>query len=80
MLATIHGVLQVLWRGIERLECSPIIRRNEITLKTGDASIVLKGDGSVNNRGTNITVESSGRTTVKASGDLTLKGARVLSN
>jgi type VI secretion system secreted protein VgrG len=41
---------------------------------------VLKGDGSVNIRGTNITVESSGRTTVKASGDLTLKGARVLSN
>jgi hypothetical protein len=76
----IAKVLQVLWREVERLERSVTITHNEITLKTGDASIVLKADGSVNIRGTNITVESSGRTTVKASGDLTLKGARVLNN
>ncbi len=76
----IAKVLQVLWREVERLERSVTIRHNEITLKMGDASIVLKADGSVNIRGTNITVESSGRTTVKASGDLTLKGAKVLSN
>lgn len=73
-------VLRVLWREVERLERSVTIGHNEITLKTGDASIALKADGSINIRGTNITVESSGRATVKASGDLTLKGSRVLSN
>ena len=73
-------VLRVLWREVERLERSVTIGHNEITLKAGDASIALKADGSVNIRGTNITVESSGRATVKASGDLTLKGSRVLSN
>lgn len=73
-------VLQVLWAEVERLERSVTIRDNEITLKTGDASIVLKSDGSVVISGKEITVESSGQINVKASGDLVLKGARVLEN
>jgi len=73
-------VLRVLWAEVERLERSVTIRDNEITLKTGDASIVLKSDGSVVISGKEITVESSGRINVKASGDLVLKGARVLEN
>jgi hypothetical protein len=73
-------VLQVLWREVERLERSVVIKHNEITLKTGDASIVLKFDGSVVIRGNNITVESSGRTSIKASGDLVLKGSKIVTN
>jgi hypothetical protein len=76
----IAKALQVLRREVEWLEGNITVRHNEITLKMGDASIVLKADGSIDIRSTNITVESSGRTTVKASDDLTLKGARVLNN
>ncbi len=74
------AVLRVLWREVERLERSVIIQQNEITLKTGAASIVLKADGSVVINGTDITVKSSNRTTVKAEGDLVLKGSRTITN
>lgn len=37
-------VLQVLWHEVAQLERSVIIRQNEITLKTGGASIVLKAE------------------------------------
>ena len=77
---TLGDGTSILWAEVERLERSVTIRDNEITLKTGDASIVLKSDGSVVISGKEITVESSGRINVKASGDLVLKGARVLEN
>lgn len=79
-LEHVATVLQVLWREVERPERNLIIRRNEITLKTGDASIVLKSDGSVVVKGNNITVESSRKTSVKAAGDLVLKGSKVVTN
>jgi len=73
-------VIPVLWREVQRLERSVVIKHDEITLKTGDASIVLKFDGSVVIRGNNITVESGGRTSIKASSDLVLKGSKIVTN
>lgn len=73
-------VLRVLWHEVERLERNVTIRHNEITLQTGDASIVLKSDGTVIIRGNTIVVESDGRAIVRAAGDLTLKGTRILNN
>jgi hypothetical protein len=71
-------VLQALQLEVQRIERSLTIKNQEITLKTGRASIVLKSNGSVVIKGIEIAVESSGRVTVKASNDLVLEGARIL--
>ena len=52
----------------------------EIVLKTGEASLVLKKDGTIQIKGKDITVFGSGKIGVKASGDLVLKGAKIAGN
>ena len=53
---------------------------DEITLKTGDASIVMKKDGTIQIKGKDITITGSGKIGVKASGDMVLKGAKIAQN
>jgi type VI secretion system secreted protein VgrG len=53
---------------------------DEITLKTGDASITMKKDGTIQIKGKDITVTGSGKIGVKASGDLVLKGSKIAEN
>ncbi|HSY24961.1 MAG TPA: type VI secretion system tip protein TssI/VgrG [Polyangiaceae bacterium] len=53
---------------------------DQITLKTGDASIVMGKGGDITIKGKDITVEGSGSITVKASSDLVLKGSKVSNN
>jgi type VI secretion system secreted protein VgrG len=53
---------------------------DEITLKTGDASIVMKKDGSIQIKGKDITITGSGKIGVKASGDMVLKGSKIAQN
>jgi type VI secretion system secreted protein VgrG len=53
---------------------------DEITLKTGDASIVMKKDGTINIKGKDITVTGSGKIGIKASGDMVLKGSKIAEN
>lgn len=53
---------------------------DEITLKTGDASITLKSDGTITIKGKDITVQGSGKIGVKASSDLVLKGSKIANN
>ena len=52
----------------------------QITLKTGDASIVMKKDGTITIKGKDITLNGSGKITGKASSDLVLKGSKVTAN
>ena len=49
-------------------------------MKTGEASLVLKKDGTIQIKGKDITVFGSGKIGVKASGDLVLKGAKIAGN
>ena len=51
-----------------------------IMLKTGDASIAMKKDGSITIKGKNITIEGSGEINVKASKDLVMKGSKIAQN
>ena len=51
-----------------------------ITIKTGDASITMKKDGTIQIKGKNITVEGSGKISVKASGDIVMKGSKIQQN
>ena len=49
---------------------------DEITLKTGDASIVMKKDGTIALKGKDISIEGSGKISVKASSDVVVKGSK----
>ena len=51
-----------------------------IILKTGDASITMKKDGTIQIKGKDITIEGSGKINVKASSDVVIKGSKVLAN
>ncbi|MDP3822216.1 MAG: type VI secretion system tip protein TssI/VgrG [Burkholderiales bacterium] len=53
---------------------------DEITLKTGDASIVMKKNGTIQIKGKDITITGSGKIGIKASGDMTLKGSKIAEN
>jgi len=53
---------------------------DEITLKTGDASLVMKKDGTIELKGKDITVVGSGKIGIKASADLVLKGSKIAAN
>jgi type VI secretion system secreted protein VgrG len=51
-----------------------------ITIKTGDASITMKKDGTIVIKGKDITVDGSGKINVKAGGDIVMKGSKIAQN
>jgi len=53
---------------------------DSITIKTGDASISMKKDGTIVIKGKDITVQGSGKVNVKADGDIVMKGSKILQN
>jgi type VI secretion system secreted protein VgrG len=53
---------------------------DSITIKTGQASITMKKDGTITIKGKDITVNGSGQINVKASKDVVIKGQKVLQN
>ncbi|WP_244830337.1 type VI secretion system Vgr family protein [Caballeronia sp. TF1N1] len=54
--------------------------QESITLLTGDASIVMKKDGTIQIKGKDITIDGSGKISVKAGGDIVMKGSKILQN
>ena len=50
---------------------------DSITIKTGDASITMKKDGTIVIKGKDITLDGSGKIGVKASSDVVIKGSKV---
>ena len=53
---------------------------DEITLKTGDASITMKKDGTIQIKGKDITIKGSGKIGIKADGDVVIKGSKIAEN
>jgi type VI secretion system secreted protein VgrG len=51
-----------------------------ITIKTGDATISMKKDGTIVIKGKDITIDGSGKIDVKASKDIVMKGSKILQN
>jgi type VI secretion system secreted protein VgrG len=49
----------------------------EILIKTGDASIQMKKDGTINIQGKNIELNGSGKIAIQADSDVTVKGSKV---
>jgi type VI secretion system secreted protein VgrG len=57
-----------------------LVAEDEITIKTGDASIIMKKDGTITIKGKDITLNGSGKINVKASSDVAIKGSKVTQN
>jgi type VI secretion system secreted protein VgrG len=53
---------------------------DEISIKTGSASILMKKDGTITIEGKDITIKGSGKIVGQASGDMVLKGSKILQN
>jgi type VI secretion system secreted protein VgrG len=53
---------------------------DEIMLKSGDASITLKKDGTIILKGKDVSITASGKINAKASGDVIIKGSKVSGN
>jgi type VI secretion system secreted protein VgrG len=51
-----------------------------VMIKTGDASISMKKDGTIVIKGKDITIDGSGKINVKAGGDMVLKGSKIKQN
>lgn len=51
-----------------------------ISLVTGDASIVMKKDGTIQIKGKDISVKGSGKISVTADSDIVMKGSKILQN
>jgi hypothetical protein len=49
-------------------------------INVGDASLVMKKDGTIELRGKDIAIRASGRIEIKAATDLVLKGSRTVEN
>jgi type VI secretion system secreted protein VgrG len=53
---------------------------DSVTIKTGDASITMKKDGTITIAGKDITVQGSGKINVKADSDIVMKGSKIQQN
>ncbi len=57
-----------------------MVAADQITLQTGEASIIMKKNGDIVIKGKDITLKGSGKINAKASGDVTIKGSKVKQN
>jgi type VI secretion system secreted protein VgrG len=53
---------------------------DSLTLKVGPASLTMRKDGSIEIKGTDITIEGSGKINLKARRDVVLKGRKIVDN
>jgi len=74
------NVVRTLWQELRMLERHVSVSSNEIVLRTGDASIVMKADGTIVIRGRELSVEGTGNVTAKAGNNLVLKGSKIVEN
>ena len=52
----------------------------EISIKTGSASITTKKDGDVAIKGKDVNIEAAGKMTAKAAGEMVVKGSKISQN
>jgi hypothetical protein len=76
----LNKVVKLLWHEVAHLRRFISVDHNEVIVKNGAASIVLKPDGRIDIKGSQITIAGSSKVIVKASGDLVLKGNTIQQN
>lgn len=50
---------------------------DSVTIKTGEASITMKKDGTISIKGKNISIKGSGKISSKSDGETVIKGSKV---
>jgi type VI secretion system secreted protein VgrG len=53
---------------------------DSIAIRTGDASITMKKDGTIQIKGKDIIITGSGKVNIKADSDIVMKGSKILQN
>ena len=53
---------------------------DELVLECGSAKIILKSDGKITIKGSDLTLDGSGKIVVDATSDLNLKGSKINQN
>jgi hypothetical protein len=71
--------IRALWHRVQRLESMVAANGNEIVLRVGEASLVMKKDGTVAISGRDVTINGV-RVDIKSQGTLSMKGAKILEN
>jgi type VI secretion system secreted protein VgrG len=66
--------------GLKGAKKGVIEMADSLTLKCGDAMLIMKKDGTITLKGKNVTIKGSGKINVKADGEVTIKGSKVSSN
>jgi hypothetical protein len=73
--------IQVLWKHIERLEqFIEVDTGGSVTIKVGNAAIVLKRNGEITIKGHDINIEGFGNVRLKAASSVVIKGDKILQN
>ena len=65
---------------MQRLESVLSHTQEELVLEIGDASLVMKKDGTIFIKCRDVSIKASGRAEIKAMSTLTLKGQKILEN
>lgn len=83
MSLSVQGVAAMSSEGIFTVHSdkkTTIQAADEVILKTGSASIVLKKDGTITIIGKDITIKGTGKIAVTADSNITMKGQKILQN
>ena len=75
----LQEVLTLLSERVTELE-NALFGEEGINLQSGEASLRLKKDGSVDIRGKDLNLVGSGRINIKANLDLVIKGQKIIQN
>ena len=73
-------MIKILQTRIESLERGPSESDAVRLIKVGDASLLLKKDGTIELRGKDVAIRASRQIEIRAEGDLVLKGSNIREN
>jgi hypothetical protein len=73
-------MIKILQARIENLERGPAESDAVRLIKVGDASLLMKKDGTIELRGKDMAIRASGQIEIKAGRELILKGSNIREN
>lgn len=73
-------MIKTLQARIESLERGPAESDAVRLIKVGDASVLMRKDGTIELRGKDVAIRASGQIEIKAGRDLVLKGSNIREN
>ena len=86
--ALMRRAVLALWNELEAMAAQngsdsrtiSITADDEISIRAGDASILMKKDGTIRISGKDVMIDASGKVNVKGSSDVVIRGSKILQN